>query len=256
LLFAYGGIYTDIDNAPGEDFFVDVAGKEGDDEDDGGDIRVSYNNATTANVIANTSTSNRTAEKKNRTTIVDHDTDEAFFVIEGGGFLSQYFMATSAKHPVAFLTVHHALSRLLTLNDVDAQYVPFVTGPGALKSAFIHFMNDQGPNEPKTKNHSPKYNKIGQPGLYVGMMNRTVTVVGTPGTSNRYVRRSVIRNKHVIYREQMNMTHFSKVGSSDEGKKEDRHNELSSWNVKGESCMQRIYRLDPNIAVVLHEPQR
>jgi hypothetical protein len=95
VLYQYGGIYADIDSAPGHLF-------------------------------------------KNGTVIVDDD--DAWFVVERIGTLSQYFMASSPKHPLMHLAVTVTLRRLLEVQVIGKQYVPYVTGPGALKEAWSHFL--------------------------------------------------------------------------------------------------------------------
>jgi len=107
--------------------------------------------------------------------------DDAYLLIEGKGFLAQYFLSASPKHPIMFLAVHHTIRRLLETGNVLNQYVPFVTGPGALKAAGISFMNDD--------------ESFGYPaaGVHTGMDNRTVRVVGNKRTSNSYIIRGAIR---------------------------------------------------------------
>ncbi|GKY92933.1 hypothetical protein MPSEU_000262300 [Mayamaea pseudoterrestris] len=180
VLWEYGGIYTDMDNA---------------------------------------------ATGFNASYTISPD-DQAFFVIEQGKFLSQFFMASKPKHPLMFLLVQHILHRLLSLNQVDKQYVPYVTGPGALKAAYIHYMNAQGPNEPNKKGHSSRYHNPNEEGVFVGALdNSTVTVRGNNTESTKYIERNVIRRKNVAYAA-MNMTHYS-----DEIKPQ----------VNLDSCMNRIY---------------
>ena len=94
MLWEFGGIYTDIDNAPGVLFWNE-----------------------TGSVITN-------------------ETD-ALFEQEKGGFPSQYFFASSPHHPIMFLAVYNTMHRVTDLQSVRKQYVPFVTGPGAIKSAFV-----------------------------------------------------------------------------------------------------------------------
>lgn len=101
ILYQYGGIYTDIDAAPGPKF----------------------ENATIIN-----------------------DDDDAWFVVERIGIPSQYFMAASPRHPFMHLLVTVTLRRLMEVQNVGLQYVPFVTGPGALKEAWMHFTYSY-PNE-------------------------------------------------------------------------------------------------------------
>ena len=95
VLYQYGGIYADIDSAPGHLFL-------------------------NGSVI--------------------EDTDDAWFVVERIGTLSQYFMASSPKHPLMHLAVTVTLRRLLEVQKIGKQYVPFVTGPGALKESWAHFL--------------------------------------------------------------------------------------------------------------------
>jgi hypothetical protein len=161
VLYRYGGIYTDMDNAPTHDFF------RGD----------------------------------NVTTIIAED-DDSFFVVETIGYLSQYFMATSPRHPIMYLSVLQVFHRLFDVEDIAKQYVPFVTGPGALKNAFIKFMLPE------------KRDGTVEEGRYVGAANRSITVVGTRRDSNKYVRReSVFGHQKANAYAQMQMTHFSKVAA-------------------------------------------
>lgn len=165
VLWRYGGIYTDMDNAPNNDFF----------------LRDENGNPTNH-------------------TIINGD-DDSFFVVERIGVLSQYFMAASPKHPLLYLCVMQVFHRLMNVEAVGTQYVPFVTGPGALKNAFIQFMSG-GSGGGRV-----------QAGHYTGHNNRTVTVVGTKMNSDRYVQRESIAGhaKRRGYRE-MGMSHFSSAG--------------------------------------------
>jgi mannosyltransferase OCH1-like enzyme len=160
------------------------------------------------------------------------DTDEAFFVVEQGGWLSQYFMAATPHHPLMYLLVHKIIQRLYSLNDVDGQYVPRATGPGALKYAFIAFVDDQGPNIYEghgdcNRRRKYEYGEVAA-GLYSGWDNRTVTVVGNKTNANAYVIRESVKQKVKSYHE-MNMTHF--------GEKQQTRGDV-------ESCFRRIYNRD------------
>ena len=181
VLWEYGGIYTDIDNAPTDEF-------------------------------------------KARNYIGEED--QAFFVIESSGFLSQYFFAAEPRHPMMYMIVHHTLLRLLGLNNIFNQYVPFVTGPGDVKSAFIGFMSDWD---------TVRFGKVSQPGVYTGMGNTTVTVLGTVSKSGQYVARDVVPNKKRL-NNKMNMTHFSVSGQKPMNKKN-----VSDNDPKTDSCLQHIY---------------
>lgn len=150
MLYEYGGIYTDIDNAPGPLL--------------GGAI--------------------------------ENGTD-ALFEVEGERFPSQYFFAASPHHPLMKLAVNSAISRVMEVTSVKNQYVPFVTGPGATKSAMIRFMGNGYPKR----------------GVYHGTNdpNRTVTIVGDPKAARQghYVRRNT---KNVNKKEgmgAMDMPHWS-----------------------------------------------
>jgi hypothetical protein len=93
LLWEYGGIYTDLDNAPGPLFNSSIP-------------------------------------------LIEQGFD-SMFEVEKGKFPSQYFFAVSPHHPVMYFAVQNAIDRLITLNDVHVQHIPFVTGPGALKAAVV-----------------------------------------------------------------------------------------------------------------------
>ena len=156
VLWEYGGIYSDIDSAPGHLF-----------------------NATTIRSF-----------------------DDAWFIPEKLGVLAQYFMSSSPKHPLMFMTVHATLMRLMDLESVLNQYVPVVTGPGALKSGMISFMQVR-PRD------SGEFQRV-PAGYYVGIDNRTVTVRGTKQNTNEYIRRTAVNGakKKDGYRK-MGQTHYN-----------------------------------------------
>jgi hypothetical protein len=160
VLWEFGGIYTDLDSAPGKQFWT-----------------------------------------KDNNTVMSSE-DDGFFVVEQIGVLSQYFMALSPKHPLAYFSVLQTLHRLLDVTNVGNQYVPYVTGPGALKNAFIIFMEAQGTGmDGKVK-----------AGFYQGVGNRSVTVVGSRRRSNRYIiRQSILPKDKKAGYEAMGMKHFSKT---------------------------------------------
>jgi hypothetical protein len=147
IVWEYGGIYTDIDAAPGFRF-----------------------NATT----------------------IQPD-DDAWFVPEGLGVLSQYFLSASPKHPLLYMAVLETLNRLFNVPNLVDQYVPFVTGPGALKTAMIYFMQSFPPppgNSGSGTVESP-YHRI-HAGRYVGIHNRSVTVCGSKQTTSEWIRRTAV----------------------------------------------------------------
>jgi hypothetical protein len=93
---------------------------------------------------------------------------DAFYEKEEGGFISQYFFASSEKHPILFLAVEQAMLRLMSVIDVGDQFVPYVTGPGALKNAWILFIKQAGSSV--REHHYPSG------GVHVGHGNRTAWV--------------------------------------------------------------------------------
>eukprot|EP00934_Nitzschia_sp_Nitz4_P001554 Nitzschia sp. Nitz4//scaffold28_size193895//140111//141431//NITZ4_001677-RA/size193895-augustus-gene-0.312-mRNA-1//-1//CDS//3329546018//1554//frame0 len=155
VLWEYGGIYSDMDSAPGDLF-------------------------------------------QNASQIKDDD--EAWFVVEKGGFLSQYFMASMPRHPLIHVTLITTLQRLLNIENIAKQYVPFVTGPGALKEGMMRFMKaNEG------------YDKV-KKGRYVGLDGRSVTVMGSQGSTESWIRREAVQGIHKIggYTA-MGMTHFARA---------------------------------------------
>jgi mannosyltransferase OCH1-like enzyme len=184
VLWEYGGIYTDIDNAPGRLW--------------------------------------------NTTTIGEND--DSFFLVEKLGVLSQYFMAASPRHPLLYLAIHNALHRLLQVENVGRQYIPSVTGPGALKTAFMSFMRAQAKKKghPAATNNNTNngYGRV-QAGRYVGVDGRSVTVKGTKFDSDKIVKRACVPEKGESYKK-MKIRHFSEIAKK-------------KFN---ESCFVHIYNLE------------
>jgi hypothetical protein len=106
--------------------------------------------------------------------------DDAWFVQEKGGFLTQYFIAASPRHPIMFFAVLSTLERLMDVDNVLEQYVPFVTGPGAMKSAGIKFMFGD-----------PRFGKP-RKGFYTGVANRTLTVYASKGMGEQFISRNAV----------------------------------------------------------------
>jgi hypothetical protein len=125
--------------------------------------------------------------------------DDSFFVVESVGVISQYFMASSPRHPLMYFAIQQALLALIQANDIGLVNAAFTTGPRALANGWEQFM--------KTVNVTGV--RYPTEGRYVGYGNRSTTVVGAKERSNEYVLREAIRrgSKKEHYRE-MNMTHF------------------------------------------------
>ena len=71
-------------------------------------------------------------------TLIEENTD---FLVEqesgGGGFVDQYFLAASPRHPYSYFMVQIAIQRLLEVPIVNKSYSGIVTGPGAAKMAMV-----------------------------------------------------------------------------------------------------------------------
>ena len=132
---------------------------------------------------------------------------DAFFLQEGGGWISQFFFAVAPKHPLMFYAVHDVLHEMHGTEDTGAFYVPATTGPGATKRAFLRFMG-------VTKNSDmadvAKYSKPSA-GLYQGVATPdwTVNVEGSRQTGNWWLLRSAVSGPAKAEGwKQMNMTHY------------------------------------------------
>merc|ERR1712232_277624 len=133
--------------------------------------------------------------------IITNETD-ALFEQENQGFPSQYFFASSPHHPIMFLAVYLTMHRVMDVASVKKQYIPFVTGPGAVKSAFIAFAGGKGYPEA---------------GVYPGLMsNHTVTIIGSKiqARNGVYVSRAPKNLEKKNGFKEMNITHFGQVDRS------------------------------------------
>jgi hypothetical protein len=103
-------------------------------------------------------------------------------VVENLGILSQWFMAAEPRHPLIYISVLILLERLLEVQNIQKQFVPFVTGPGTLKLSMMRFRKVE---EEKVK-----------AGKYTGVGNKTVTVVGRKGHAKEYIIRGSVSGIH------------------------------------------------------------
>ena len=125
-------------------------------------------------------------------------TDDAWFPLEALGIIAQYFFAASPKHPIMYTSLHSALMEIWNLDSIHNNRAPYTTGPHATKIGFIEFMKAAGT---VTNGYIPA-------GVYIGMHNRSVTVVGDKARPHEFVNRGGIRGKKKDY-EMMGMQHFS-----------------------------------------------
>jgi len=123
-----------------------------------------------------------------------------------------------------YLLVTVTMHRFYDRPNVERQYVPVVTGPRAVKNAFIQFMGVQNLQEDKKLNAYQRFEQVAA-GFYVGLHNGTAMIVGAQSRSNEWVGRDVVPTKLASYRD-MGTTHFSDV----------ERQKLE------ESCFQRLYR--------------
>ncbi|KAL7477363.1 hypothetical protein ACHAW6_003173 [Cyclotella cf. meneghiniana] len=123
-------------------------------------------------------------------------TDDSFFVIEMLGIMGQYFIASSPGHPLMKLSLETGMDSLRKIPNVMRNNPAITTGPNALKVGFIRFM----------KGTSDGYIRAG---IYVGIENRSVTVVGDKDRSREYIQRSGLGELQKIkYYKILGIEHF------------------------------------------------
>jgi hypothetical protein len=67
--------------------------------------------------------------------------DEAFFFTDAGLRPSQWFQAMEPNHPIAYFTILEILTRVLAMPNMVQIKPVFLTGPEALNSAYVYFLN-------------------------------------------------------------------------------------------------------------------
>lgn len=208
LLYHYGGIYTDLDNAPGRNFDVEL---------------------------------------------ITPKTD-SFYFVEGGGFMSQFFMVSSKHHPMLLYMIKSAINKLYNnpWNNVMKNWPAQLTGPNAVKVGYINFIRNAGGN---TTGYDPAgiyYGSTGEDllgdlswfgkgseeldiatlGEYSSpaeFENRSVTIVGTKQSSKFYIDRYGLPDKGGSFGS-MNMSHY-------------RLDNRGKPNVNKISCPQHVERM-------------
>ena len=113
--------------------------------------------------------------------------------------------------------------------DISANNAAKTTGPGAFKTALIYFQRLVG-------DESSGYVTEG---LYHGIQNRSVKVVGTKENSNEWILRESIRGKSNNYKE-MGMTHFHET-----------RNKFKEMHEGDETvgCLMQRYRMHTDVMV-------
>jgi hypothetical protein len=126
--------------------------------------------------------------------------EDSYFVVENYDAPSQYFMATTPRHPLMYYAIHQALSKIMKYENTQKIDASFTTGPFALLDGFTWFMLDVG----------KLYQKPVRAGLYQGRHNWTVRIDGFGRLrSDEIVKREAIyRNRKAKLYAEMNMSHF------------------------------------------------
>ena len=123
-----------------------------------------------------------------------------------------------------FFSVLHLMAKVMDEKDLGNFGVVFTTGPGAVNAGFMSFM----------RNEDYFYNTPA--GRYIGVDNRSVTIVGMKSNENMYITRVIEplsdnAKKHKVY-QKTNMTHLTEAGGT-----------IYKPRKVDESCMSRLYTL-------------
>ena len=155
-----------------------------------------------------------------------HSDDDAFFVVEKLGVMSQFFFASVPGHPLWLHTLNSGIELLHATKSVMYNLAPYTTGPRAVKVGFIRFQNVSGirTNGYMQPDNVNPYSggKFTYPAAAVTIAangtipftegdinsmqdrrNYTVTVVGNKTKAKEFIDRGGIKNWH----RSMNMTH-------------------------------------------------
>jgi hypothetical protein len=126
--------------------------------------------------------------------------DDGFFAMAPLGIPTQWFMAVSPRHPMMYFAMKRIIINLLRLDDIGNFPVVFTTGPAVIGDAFRIFIGSK--------------EKRFLAGRYIGLNNRSATIVGNKDNMTHFVR-SVIKGnmaeKNKVY-QQSGMTHISHMG--------------------------------------------
>ena len=121
-----------------------------------------------------------------------------FFTMPNNPFLrrslSQWFMASSPRHPMIYFCVLHLMDKATLEKDLGNFHIGFTTAPGAVNVGFMSFMR------------SDSYSYSAPAGRYIGVRNRSVTIVGNRTNQGTHITRAIepLRNdadKHKLYQE-------------------------------------------------------
>ena len=225
VLWDQGGVYTDIDNAPGRG------------------LRDLLDSIQQRPPI--------TAASSNATTSI-HSEMDAIIPINKRGRLSQFFFLTAPRHPLLYLALAKALDNLLKLPDLSAQDASHVTGPFVLMDAMDQFQfeeqrheegaSDNLSNMDATTQRTPYDNYTA--GVYrmsphleeklqtqfpgqTWMIGRTVTVLGDRKEPHRYVRTILTGSAKKEYYRLVNMQQWQTIKKN--GTQHEWHGSCEGW---------------------------
>lgn len=120
--------------------------------------------------------------------------DDGLLYLQGGGFMAQFFLVITPRHPLMFYSVHAAVQGVLGSLELSTLDPAKSTGPRALANGMAAFMNNATAGRHMND------------GTYVGKDGRSIRVDG----HYKYQVQNVmefIPKKRRIYKE-MNMTHY------------------------------------------------
>jgi hypothetical protein len=124
-----------------------------------------------------------------------------------------------------YFSILSLMGRVVEEIDLGNFHIVYNTGPGAVNAGFLAFMR------------SDAYNFNAPAGRYVGVGNRSVTIVGNRSNEDEYITRvieplRVNSYKHELY-QRTNMTHLTEAAGS-----------IYKPKQVDESCMGRLYFLE------------
>ena len=185
VLYTYGGVYSDVDSSARP---------------------LLHPNTILYPPPNQTRTSNHTFH----TNSLEYGGNEAFFIIETFGLLSQYFLASAPRHPLLYYTIQQILYKVYEQKDTGKISAPGFSGPHALARGFQRFLKEGGysgyeANCDSYQSYEEEPCVLNK--TYVGVDGWTVTVVGDPLNADTLVERDAVAKKLDLY-SKMNMTHF------------------------------------------------
>jgi len=123
------------------------------------------------------------------------DDVSAFFFTDSANRPSQWFMAMEPKHPLMYLCMKYIINNLLNMDSISGPRTVYVTGPGAVRSAydtFFHMSHDE--------------DDVYGGGIHTGLFGKTVQKISQEETI-----------LHIIYQNTKEMVAFNATVSMTRG---------------------------------------